>query len=110
MSFKVNLSARAERDLDHILEYLLARSPQGAATWLSRWDEVLVQLQESADQTTLAPENDDHKDEIHHVVFKTRRGRKYRAIFIIENESVQITHVRGPGQKRVSPDEFPQNG
>ena len=107
MKFDVILSRRAERDLDHILEYLVSRSSQGAATWLTRWDEVLAELSESADQRSLAPENDDHPEEIRHVEFKTRRGKKYRAIFEIREEAVWIAHLLGPGQNVVRDYESP---
>lgn len=80
MSFRVTLTARAERDVDHILGYLVERSPQGAATCADRWDSVLVELVESAGIKPLAPENDDHEEEIHHIAFKTPKGRKYRAV------------------------------
>ena len=107
MSFRVELAYRSEQDVDNILEYLLARSPQGAATWLARWDEVLVELTESADQHSLAPENDDHAEEIRHVIFRTRRGKKYRAIFAIREDCVFVTHVRGPGQNQLGSFESP---
>lgn len=106
MSFRVDLTYRAERDVDHILSYLTKRSPQGATTWADRWDEVLSDLATNARQKSLAPENDDHDEVLHHVVFKTRHGRKYRAIFVIRGNLVFVPHVRGPGQDRVPPDEM----
>jgi plasmid stabilization system protein ParE len=107
MTFRVHLTSRAERDVDHILDYLFQRSPQGAATWAARWDEVLVDLSRFADQKPIAPENADHDVELRHVVFKTRRGRKYRAIFFIQGDDlVLVTHVRGPGQDFLPADDF----
>ena len=102
MTFRVDLTFRAERDVDHILSYLARRSPQGAATWFARWQEVLLDLRQSAGQKSLAPENDDHDEELRHAVFKTRRGRAYRAIFTIQDDLVLITHVRGPGQDLIA--------
>jgi plasmid stabilization system protein ParE len=103
MTYRVQLTFRAERDVDHILNYLVRRSPQGAATWAARWNEILVQLSESPGQLHLAPETEDHAVELRHVVFKTRRGLKYRAIFFLQGDLVLVTHVRGPGQDLVSP-------
>jgi len=107
MTFRVHLTFRAERDVDHILSFIVERSPQGAATWAARWHEVLQELSETANQKPIAPESEDHDHEIHHVVFKTRRGKAYRAIFIIQDDLVLITHVRGPGQDIVPPNDAP---
>ena len=35
------------------------------------------------------------------------QGKAYRAIFIIEDDLVLVTHVRGPGQDIVPPHELP---
>ena len=107
MTYRVELTFRAERDVDLILKYLSERSPQGASTWAARWDEILGGLAESAERTQLAPESDDHQKILRHVVFKTRRGKKYRAIFYIDGPIVYVTHVRGPGQDVVPPEELP---
>ena len=106
MTYRAGLTYRAERDLDHILAWLVERSPAGAAAWLRRWQEVIDELRRKADRCQLAPENDDHDEEIRHVIFKTRRGRKYRALFVIRGEFVLVIHVRGPGQDLVSPNEM----
>ncbi|QEG35913.1 type II toxin-antitoxin system RelE/ParE family toxin [Bythopirellula goksoeyrii] len=107
MSFRVNLTLRAETDVSEILQYIRERSPQGAATWADRFDQVLAELTESANRKPLAPENGDHEEEIRHVVFKTRVGKKYRAIFLIREDLVLVTHVRGPGQDLVPRQEMP---
>ena len=106
MTYRAGLTYRAERDLDHILAWLAERSPDGAAAWHRRWQEVIDELCRTADRCQLAPENDDHDEEIRHVIFKTRQGRKYRALFVIRGELVLVVHVRGPGQDVVPPDEM----
>lgn len=105
MSFRVDLTSRAERDVDAILGWIHERSPQGAATWYRRWNEVLRSLLANAGSCPLAPENDDHDEEIRHIVFKTRRGRRYRALFVIRDSRVFVIHVRGPGQNVMSREE-----
>ena len=54
----------------------------------------------------LAPENDDHDQQLRHIVFKTRRGKAYRAILLVEDDLVLATHVRGPGQDIVAPSDL----
>ena len=103
MSYDVELSFRAERDLDRILGWIAERSPQGARNWLQRWKEVRRFLSERPESCRLAPESEDHEEEIRHIVFKTRQGRKYRALFVIRGNCVFVTNLRGPGQDLVPP-------
>lgn len=98
MSYRVLLTARAESDIDTILGYLRKRSSQGAGTWAATLDDVLTELEVSADQAALAPENEDHSEEIRHIIFRTPRGRSYRLLYFVRLDEVIVTHVRGPGQ------------
>lgn len=104
--FRVRLHWQAEHDLDEILDWLSRRSSVGAGTWYRRWLEVANNLTDSADKCPLAPENDEAELEIRHLVFKTRRGREYRAIFTIQGDTVVVLHIRGPGQDIVPPEEI----
>ena len=106
MMFSVILLPQAERDLDQIIGWIKNRSPQGASTWFQRWLEVLELLERSPLNCGLAPEDEDHDQVIRQVLFKTRRGRPYRALFTIRSESVYVLHIRGPGQRRLRPSEF----
>ncbi len=106
MTFNVVLTRRAELDIAAILGWLRKRSPQGAEAWYRVWTAVLGKLREHASAYGLSPENADHEHEIRHVVFKTRRGRTYRALFTIRVPDVFVLHVRGPGQDVVGPNEL----
>ncbi len=106
MSHRIELSLRAQQDLDEIMHWLSEPSPAGAATWLHRFNEILTTLTDDPQSWSLAPENDDHDEEIHHVVFKTRRGRKYRALFIVRDDVIFVTNLRGPGQDFLPPSEI----
>jgi plasmid stabilization system protein ParE len=109
MNYRVELTARAERDVDNILAWIADKSPQGAGTWLRRLSEVLNELATSADRCQFAPEDGYGDTEIRHVVFKTRRGKTYRLLFTIRDDVVLVRHVRGPGQDLVPPDELKGN-
>ncbi len=106
MNFQVEVTKAAKRDLREILQWLRNRSPSGAETWYRRWGDVLVRLAEQADTLGLAPEDEDHDATIQQVIFRTRRGLPYRALFLIEGQKVFILRVRGPGQDFVPPDEL----
>ena len=105
MKFKIVILPAAERDVDRILNWLIAASASGAASWLTKWDKVLDSLKESAAGCGLAPEDEDHELVIQQVIFKTRRGAAYRAIFTIRDTAVYILHVRGPGQNILATDD-----
>lgn len=107
MTFDVVHLPQAEADLDEILAWLHERSPTGAATWFRRWLEVEDLLRRRPASQALAPENSDHEEEIRNVIFKTRRGKKYRCLFLIREETVYVLHIRGPGQDLVAPDHLP---
>lgn len=55
----------------------------------------------------LAIENDAVSDfELRQILFKTRRGRVYRAVYFIEVETVFVVRVRGPRQAPIEPDDI----
>ena len=105
MSYQVELSHRAERDLDQVLSWIASRSSQGANRWLTRWNEVCGLLSERPESCSFAPENPDHDEDIRQIVFKTRGGRKYRALFVIRGDRVFITNLRGSGQDLLPPED-----
>ena len=107
MKFRAHLLWRAERDVDHILMWLNERSPQGAANWLRCWDQTVAILESSADEFELAPESESQPFEIRQIMFRTRKGRDYRALYTIRGMEVFVMHIRAPGQDLVSPEELP---
>ncbi len=106
MKFQVKVLWQAERDLDRMILWINNKSPQGAAAWLRRWDNVLDDLRKCADKCGLAPEDAGHDIEIRQIVFKTRNGLPYRALFTIRDHHVYVMHVRGPGQDLIRPDDL----
>ena len=98
MKFRVDLTDAAKADIRAILTWIEGRSASGADAWYRRWLGVLKTLQQSADDFGLAPESADHSEPISQIVFKTKRGLPYRALFAIRADEVFILRVRGPGQ------------
>jgi plasmid stabilization system protein ParE len=98
MKFRLVLLSRAISDIEGIIDYLAKRSPQGVAAWCDRWEKTLGDLRERPLNFSLCPEASKIDAEIRQVLFKTRRGRTYRALFTVVEETVYILHVRGPGQ------------
>lgn len=106
MSFKVFELRRAQADVRSIAGWLRQRSPQGAIAWLRAYDDMIGRLEEQPFSCGPALEREDCAFDLRQALFKTRRGRVYRALFLIEGQDVYILRVRGPGQAPVDAGEF----
>ena len=98
MSFDVSVTEGSADDIREILQWIDDRSRPGAISWLGEWRRLLHSIRARADHFGLAPESHDHPEPIRQALFKTRRGRSYRALFVIRDINVFVLHVRGPGQ------------
>ena len=101
MSFTVRELRKAKADKRCIFEWLYERSRPGAIAWLDAYDKMIERLKEHADSFAEANENAELDVEVKQALFKTRRGRVYRALFVIESNDVFVLRVRGPGQAPV---------
>lgn len=90
MSRQVRILRRAWNDLDQITAYIAERSPQGAARLIDRFEAAME---------TLTPEAEDIGEEIRQVLFRTRAGRTYRALFLIVGDEVLVLRIRGGGKR-----------
>lgn len=106
MKFQVRELRKATTDIRHIFTWLFERSPSGAAAWLSAYDEMVERLKTDAATFAEAHENADLDQDVKQALFKTRRGRIYRALFLIEADEVFILRVRGPGQAPIQTDDI----
>lgn len=101
MNFTVRELSKARADKRDILEWLLNRSRTGARAWLSAYDNAVERLKTTANSCGEADENSELDTDVKQALFKTRRGRTYRILFLIESSQVYILRVRGPGQAPV---------
>jgi len=106
MRFTLKTSGRAKREYNACLDYIAARSTKGADSWIAAYEKMAERLKDNADTCSLAAENDWTDFEVRDILFRTRRGRPYRLLFTIVENTVWILHVRGPGQDFVGPDEI----
>ncbi len=110
MNRSIRVSSRASADADSIYEWIAERSPTGATHWYQAFLHALQPLQHQAESYALAPEAERLAVDLRQTLFKTRKGRTYRALFLITDEIVHIVSVRGAGQDFVTVDEieFPE--
>ncbi len=106
MTFNVYELRRARGDIASIARWLAERSPLGARAWLDSYDDMVNRLKRQASSYALAHEHENFDLDVRQVLFKTKRGRVYRALFLIEGQDVYILRVRGPGQAPVQPDDL----
>ena len=98
MSFRVSIQPEAEANADHIFVYLEERSPQGAIAWYEAFERALLSLATNPTVHPLALEAEAIGRDVRQLLFKTPRGRRYRLLFELRNQTVNVLGVRGPGQ------------
>jgi plasmid stabilization system protein ParE len=106
MKYDVVALRRAEADIQHITRWIAERSVQGAISWLNAYEDLIDRLAQIADTCPAALEAADCKIALKQALFRTSRGRTYRAIFMIAGTQVRILRVRGPGQPPLQEDEL----
>ena len=106
MKFTVRILTRASADADTIFRWLAKHSPQGAVHWYDALLASAALLASDPLRHPRVPEILNFPEEVREVHFKTRRGRRYRLLFVVVEDEVRILGVRGPGQTTVTPDDL----
>jgi len=106
MTFRVSILRRAERDAQQIFHWIAERSPDGAVRWWNAFESAVSKLTENPTGYAFAPEDELTDYELRQFLFKTRRGRTYRGVFVVLGEEIKVLRIRGPGQPMLESDEF----
>jgi len=106
MTRRIVILPRAERDAEHIYDWIRARSPQGAWAWWDSFEQAAQRLTEHVDAAGQAPENDLFPEYIQQKIFRTNRGRRYRIVFYVSGNDILVLRIRGPGQPPLASDEI----
>ena len=106
MTFRVVLTDEARRNAREIRDWLSERSASGAERWVGALEDAIARLEKNPFLFSLAPENEYSEQELRNALFKTPRGRVYRAIFYVTENTVTVTHIRGPGQRALPAEEL----
>jgi plasmid stabilization system protein ParE len=109
MTFQVRLLRRGQADADGIFLWLRKRSPAGAVAGYAALLKRLDDLSENATACSIAPEAQRLGVELRQAFFKTRRGRKYRLLFVMIGTDVRVLRVRGPGQRPITRRDLPSD-
>ena len=106
MKRHVTILARAHENADEILGWIAERSPQGAASWHAAFQAAAVMLSNDAQRHPIAPEFRTLAEEVRELHFRTRHGKRYRMLFVIDGNEVRILCIRGPGQPPVTSEDL----
>jgi plasmid stabilization system protein ParE len=98
MAFRVTILARANLDVESIFRWISQRAPLGAARWYTAFQRAINDLETNPLAYEVAPESPRFDREIRHRMFRTRRGRVYRILFVVSDDEVRVLRIRGPGQ------------
>ena len=103
MTFQVRLTDEAAAKVQQIQDWIAERSPAGAEKWLDALGEALLRLKQRGPAFDVAPESNWFPEPLRQILFRTRKGHTYRALFVVHGENVHVVIVRGFGQDLVSP-------
>jgi plasmid stabilization system protein ParE len=91
MAFRVNLTARAHRDLAAIYEYIQAGSSVQAFRWFNRLEKAILSLEKHPRRGTVAREDSRLRQ-----ILYGNKPHVYRIIYSIRERSrvVSVLHIR----------------
>ncbi len=100
MSYKVEITEKAEEEAREATRWIAQYSPEKAALWHFELMERVDGLENFPARCPFAPESKTHGKEMRHLIFG-----KYQILFIIEAETVYVLRVRHQAQDVLKPDE-----
>ncbi len=106
MTYRVKVLARARNDLDGIVAFVAERSPEGAARLLARLEDATARLEVDPFVAPIASESEEVGEEVRNIIFRTKVGRTYRALFVVVGDEVRVLWVRGSGQPPLKSTDF----
>jgi plasmid stabilization system protein ParE len=92
MIYEVKISDQALEELDAAFTWLRERTPQHAVSWRNNMRESIASLSQFPSRCPLAPENEDHEEEVRHLIVGNRI-HAYRIIYIIRKDTVFILDI-----------------
>ena len=98
MTHRVVITDRALSDLREIRDYIARRSPDNAARFLQKLLTSFDKLEDAPDRFGVAPENELVPYTLRQYVLKP-----YRVLYRVENQVVQVLHVRHGARRRAGP-------
>jgi len=89
MTYRVEISRRAERDIEEAFQYIRSRAPENAIPWRDRLERRLRSLRTNPEGFGFAPENDVTEADVRQLLYGT-----YRVLYTVRKDTVFIITVR----------------
>jgi plasmid stabilization system protein ParE len=105
MPHSVRITARALREIDEALDWLIARSRPAALRWHQRLTEAIRSLEDHPERCPFAPEEAWYQGSLRQLLHGRRRGT-YRLLFEIRGDTVYVLRVRHGAQALLEPGEL----
>lgn len=94
MDFRVELTSRAQRDVDAIYAWLAGEhAGEAGARWFAALRAAIASLQSLPARCVLAPESRESPVEVRQLIYG-RRPHTYRILFSIAGDVVRVLHIR----------------
>lgn len=102
MAYRVELTARAERDLALLYDYIQAETSLTANRWFDGLQRAIFSLERFPFRCAVAPENRNVRSPIRHLLYG-RKPHVYRVLFRVweRKRIVAVVHVRYGGRDRL---------
>jgi toxin ParE1/3/4 len=102
MTYRVEISARAENDAEEILEWLLAQhAGETGLRWFSAMEDAITSLATFPERCPLAPESTQFPFEVRQLLYG-HKPHVYRILFTIQEGTVDILHIRHGRRKPIA--------
>jgi plasmid stabilization system protein ParE len=95
----VRFTREADENADAIFEWIAERSHDGARRWTEALEVAIGELSQSADSFGAAPESATFSETIRQFTFSTKRGRRYRLLYVVRGSIVHVVAIRSAGQE-----------
>lgn len=101
MTYRIVVAPAATREALRIFNRLKEKSFQGAGDWYQAYRSAIVSLIDNPERWPVAEDRPRKGRVVRQLIFKTKRGRRYRLLFAIDGDAVLILHTRAPGQRPI---------
>ena len=107
MPYRVEFTARAARDLEHLDDQINAAESIAAARWFNKLEEAVYTLERFARRCPRAPESTRAKRRLRNLPYG-RTPHVYRVIYEIDEDArdVRILTIRHGAMEPVAPEEL----
>jgi len=107
MAYRVEITRRAEVDLEDLYLWVVEQASERVARWFNGLERAVLSLDQHPERCAEAPESFDANRPVR-VLLYGRKPHTYRIFFIIDDdaETVRVLHVRRGARQRPMADEL----